>query len=91
MTDLNNERDCTSRHVGCHRMVALTIAAVMLGALVLGAGSVVIAQDSSAIAGGAAPVLKVDTGDTAWVLMSSALVLAMTMPDAAVTSVKRGF
>ncbi|MEQ1793562.1 MAG: ammonium transporter [Nitrospira sp.] len=41
------------------------------------------AQDAAAAAGGAVPVLKVDTGDTAWVLMSSALVLAMTMPGLA--------
>ena len=35
-------------------------------------------------AGGASPeVLKIDTGDTAWVLTSSALVLAMTMPGLA--------
>lgn len=83
MTDPKSERDCTNRQVGCHRMAALTIAAVILGALVCGAGSVVIAQDSPAIAGGAASVLKVDTGDTAWVLMSSALVLAMTIPGLA--------
>jgi ammonium transporter, Amt family len=35
------------------------------------------------IGGGSAGVLKVDTGDTAWVLTSSALVLAMTMPGLA--------
>jgi Amt family ammonium transporter len=64
-------------------MVAMTIAAVILGALAFGTGSVVMAQDASAVAGGAAPVLKIDTGDTAWVLMSSALVLAMTMPGLA--------
>ncbi|MEK6549369.1 MAG: ammonia channel protein, partial [Nitrospirota bacterium] len=31
----------------------------------------------------AAPAPKVDTGDTAWVLASSALVMAMTMPGLA--------
>jgi len=31
----------------------------------------------------AAPVLKIDTGDTAWVLVSAALVLAMTAPGLA--------
>src|SRR5438067_13487131 len=34
-------------------------------------------------AGAAGEALKVDTGDTAWVLTSSALVLAMTMPGLA--------
>ena len=31
-------------------------------------------------AGAAGEALKIDTGDTAWVLTSTALVLAMTMP-----------
>ena len=34
-------------------------------------------------AGAEGEVLKVDTGDTAWVLTSTALVLAMTMPGLA--------
>src|SRR5438046_3754534 len=34
-------------------------------------------------AGAAGEALKVDTGDTAWVLTSTALVLAMTMPGLA--------
>ena len=46
------------------------------------------AQDTAAtalpaVAGAVAPVLKIDTGDTAWVLTSTALVLAMTMPGLA--------
>lgn len=83
MTDTNNERENARWHRVCHRMVALTIAAMLLGVLVVGAGSVAVAQDASAAASGAASVLKIDTGDTAWVLMSSALVLAMTMPGLA--------
>lgn len=60
----------------------LTAAAVIAGAMVLFAGSMAMAQDvtSGQTATVAAPILKVDTGDTAWVLTSSALVLAMTMP-----------
>jgi Amt family ammonium transporter len=65
--------------------MGLTIAAVMLGALVVFTGSVAMAQDTAppAVAGSVAPVLKIDTGDTAWVLTSTALVLAMTMPGLA--------
>lgn len=83
MTDTNNERENARWHRVCHRMVALTVAAMLLGVLVVGAGSVAVAQDASAVPGGAVSVLKADTGDTAWVLMSSALVLAMTMPGLA--------
>jgi ammonia channel protein AmtB len=41
--------------------------------------------------GGGTQVLKVDTGDTAWVLTSSALVLAMTMPGLATVTPGAGF
>ncbi len=48
-------------------------------------GSVTMAQETSAMSAPAVPSvsLKVDSGDTAWVLTSSALVLAMTMPGLA--------
>jgi len=77
VTGPNNERECANRRRGCHRMVAWTVAIVMLGALVGGTGSVVMAQDASAVSGGAVAGLKVDTGDTGWVLISHALVCAM--------------
>jgi Amt family ammonium transporter len=66
-------------------VVGLAIVAMMLGAIGHFAGSDATAQavPAQAAAGGAAPVLKIDTGDTAWVLTSSALVLAMTMPGLA--------
>ncbi|MCE9537587.1 MAG: ammonia channel protein, partial [Nitrospirae bacterium] len=57
----------------------------MLGTLAVFTGSVA-AQDTAAApaqAVAATPVLKIDTGDTAWVLTSTALVLAMTMPGLA--------
>jgi len=65
----------------------LTIAVVMVGVLAVSSGSVA-AQDTEApsaqvVAAAAAPLLKIDTGDTAWVLMSTALVLAMTIPGLA--------
>jgi Amt family ammonium transporter len=58
---------------------------VMLLSLLACMGSVTMAQETS---GGPAPAvpsvsLKVDSGDTAWVLTSSALVLAMLMPGLA--------
>lgn len=48
-------------------------------------GSVTMAQEPSALPAAAAPSVsvKVDSGDTAWVLISSALVLAMLMPGLA--------
>jgi ammonium transporter, Amt family len=65
-------------------MMSLTVAAVIVGVVAVFTGSVT-AQDT-AIASTqavAVPVLKIDTGDTAWVLTSTALVLAMTMPGLA--------
>ena len=64
-----------------HRTVSGTVGpALMIGAVQLIAsasgGAVCFAQ-------GAESVLKADTGDTAWVLASSALVLAMTVPGLA--------
>jgi Amt family ammonium transporter len=83
--DPEQERNCNSRGYGRRGAVGLIVAAIMPGVLALLAGSVAMAQDApaQAVAGVAAPVLKIDTGDTAWVLTSSALVLAMTMPGLA--------
>src|SRR4030065_2442970 len=70
---------------GALSMIGLTITATMLGILAVFTGSVT-AQDiasASAQAVAAPPVLKIDTGDTAWVLTSTALVLTMTMPGLA--------
>ncbi len=87
---IDPERDCSRKRgrQGTLSVMGLTIAAVMLGALVVFTGSVAMAQDTAitappAVAGSVAPVLKIDTGDTAWVLTSTALVLAMTMPGLA--------
>ena len=87
---IDPERDSNRKRgrQGTLSVMGLTIAAVMLGALVVFTGSVAMAQDTSitsppAVAGSVAPVLKIDTGDTAWVLTSTALVLAMTMPGLA--------
>lgn len=61
------------------------IGLVVLVSAYAGIGSVTMAQDTSALPAPAVPSvsLKVDSGDTAWVLTSSALVLAMTMPGLA--------
>jgi len=75
VTDPNSQRDGAN---GPLKLVGLVLAAIWLGG---GTESVVMAQDAAA--GGAAASLKIDTGDTAWVLMSSALVLAMTVPGLA--------
>lgn len=84
---IDPKRNCNRnrRRQGTLGVDGLTIAAVMLGALALFIGSVAMAQETpvQAVAGVAAPVLKIDTGDTAWVLTSTALVLAMTMPGLA--------
>jgi Amt family ammonium transporter len=58
-------------------MIGLISLGMLSGISVLLLGSVAMAQDA------APATLKVDTGDTAWVLTSSALVLAMTMPGLA--------
>jgi Amt family ammonium transporter len=83
--DPERERNRKSRCYGTLGGIGLIVGAMMLGALALITGSVAMAQDApgQAVAGVAAPVLKIDTGDTAWVLTSSALVLAMTMPGLA--------
>ena len=85
MIDLKRHCKQNSKRRGMPGIIGLTIAAVMLGTLALFIGSVAMAQDATAQAGAgvATPVLKIDTGDTAWVLMSTALVLAMTMPGLA--------
>jgi Amt family ammonium transporter len=87
---IDPERDSNRKRgrPGTLSVMGLTIAAVMLGALVVFTGSVAMAQDTAitappAVAGSVAPVLKIDSGDTAWVLTSTALVLAMTMPGLA--------
>jgi Amt family ammonium transporter len=83
--DLKQHCQQNSKRQGTSGVMCLTIAAVMLGTLALFIGSVAMAQDATAQAGAgvATPVLIIDTGDTAWVLMSTALVLAMTMPGLA--------
>jgi Amt family ammonium transporter len=58
----------------------LGVVGVLFLALGLAGGIPVWAED---VGGASTEVLKVDTGDTAWVLTSSALVLAMTMPGLA--------
>lgn len=63
--------------------MGLTIAAMMLGVLLVFTGSVrwlkdTVATAPTAVRGAVAPVLKIDTGDCAWVLTSTTLVLAMT-------------
>ena len=77
---LDPERDGSRKRErkrqGAFSAVGLTIAVAMVGALAVFAGSAAMAQDVS-------HVLKIDTGDTAWVLTSTALVLAMTMPGLA--------
>ena len=85
MIDLKQHCQQNSKRQGTSGVMCLTIAAVMLGTLALFIGSVAMAQDATAQAGAgvATPVLIIDTGDTAWVLMSTALVLAMTMPGLA--------
>ena len=85
---IDPKRDCSSRHQGRLGVAGRTIVVMMLGTMVALTGSVAMAQDAPAppaqtVAGAASPVLKIDTGDTAWVLTSSALVLAMTMPGLA--------
>jgi len=57
---------------------------VLATVLVLGAtATLVMAQQPAAPAAAAAPVSKIDKGDTAWMLTSSALVLLMTAPGLA--------
>lgn len=61
------------------------IGAIIVAAVMLAAG-LAVAQEGmppTPVPASPAPALKVDTGDTAWVLTSSALVLAMTMPGLA--------
>ena len=68
------------KHVRRYVIGALIVAAVMLTAGLVAAQEG--APQSPAMTS-AAPAPKVDTGDTAWVLASSALVMAMTMPGLA--------
>ena len=80
---IDPERDCNRKCQGMLSVMGLTIADVRLGALAVFTGSGAMAQDTAAtapteVAGAIAPVLKVDTRDRAWVLTSTALVLAMT-------------
>lgn len=83
--DSEGEQACTSRQWTQVEVMGILAITVIVGAMGLFAGSAAMAQDVAAgqPAAVAAPVLKVDTGDTAWVLTSSALVLAMTMPGLA--------
>ena len=59
------------------RRIAATVTAATIASLTLSAAA--FAQDAAA----AAPAPKLDTGDTAWMLMSTALVLMMTIPGLA--------
>ena len=73
---------------GRKRANQLWLAIIGLAVLVCSSAcivSVTMAQDTPAMTAPAMPIvsLKVDSGDTAWVLISSALVLAMTMPGLA--------
>lgn len=62
-------------------MVLLTASIIMLAGVAFGDDAVAVSTNGSAvIASAPAAVPKVDTGDTAWVLISSALVLMMTIP-----------
>lgn len=68
--------------------MSLMLVGLILATSTVVGGSALMAQGLPVEAGQAAngpalPVLKIDTGDTAWVLTSSALVLAMTMPGLA--------
>lgn len=83
--DPQRNRNRNSRCCGKLGVLGLIFVAVTLGAQALFTGSVAMAQDTpaQAVAGVTVPVLKIDTGDTAWVLTSAALVLAMTMPGLA--------
>jgi Amt family ammonium transporter len=59
---------------------------VLICLAMLAGGAALYAQDAGAQAPAAAAVptpSKIDTGDTAWVLVSTALVLAMTAPGVA--------
>src|SRR5262249_22981533 len=71
-----------------------TVMTVLISALIAGVAAQAVAQGSvtppapapvtgTAPAPAAAAAPKIDTGDTAWVLMSSALVLLMTAPGLA--------
>lgn len=88
MTDPTRGGTCNSRRHGRLGIIGLTLGGLVLGAVAVFTGSIARAQDAAATAvqagaGVAASVLKIDTGDTAWMLTSSALVLAMTMPGLA--------
>ncbi|MEI6808694.1 MAG: ammonium transporter, partial [bacterium] len=62
-------------------MVLLTASVMMLAGVAFGDDTVAAGTNSSAVVASApAAAPKVDTGDTAWVLISSALVLMMTIP-----------
>ena len=74
--------DVTTRRNGRGWPAAIAAGAVMgvgLGALLLAAPA--LAQEAAATAPAADP--KIDTGDTAWMLASTALVLLMTVPGLA--------
>lgn len=83
--DPEQESNCNSGRLGTRTVAGMIVVAAMLGTLAVLTGAVAMAQDSPAqpAAGLPTPVLKIDTGDTAWVLTSTALVLAMTMPGLA--------
>src|SRR5438445_13900714 len=64
-------------------ILAVSAVAFLLWMLMVGATAAQEAAPPQPAPAAAAPAPKVDTGDTAWVLTSSALVLAMTMPGLA--------
>ncbi len=83
---VDQERESNRKCQGRLILMGLTLAAIMGGVLAICPGTVVaqdIAVTSAAVVATAAPALKIDTGDTAWVLMSTALVLAMAIPGLA--------
>jgi ammonium transporter, Amt family len=63
-------------------MKGMWLLAVLTGAVV-GLAGLALAQQPSLAAGSSAPLPKIDSGDTAWLLTSSALVLLMTAPGLA--------
>ncbi|WP_439923773.1 ammonium transporter [Nitrobacter sp. JJSN] len=61
----------------------LAIAAILGAACVVGFADTALAQTAAATAAAVTPPPKLDSGDTAWMLTSTALVLMMTIPGLA--------
>ena len=83
---IDPKRAGNRRQQGRLGVVGLALTAVILGALMVCTGSIVMAQDSSselaqAAASAAAPVLKIDTGDTAWVLSGTTTLWRTTQTE----------